>query len=51
MSRDSCSVSDSQLAERVEMAYRSMSILCEDVLESLRNATPCFMVVDWSGGK
>ncbi len=26
-----------------------MSILCEDVLENLRNATPCFMMVAHSG--
>lgn len=26
-----------------------MSILCEDVLENLRNATPCFIVVAHSG--
>ena len=26
----------------------SISILCEDVLENLRNAIPCFMTVDYS---
>ncbi len=31
--------------------HLSISILCEDVLENLRNATPCFIVVAHNGGK
>ena len=36
--------------ENVRNTYLSISILCEDVLENLRNATPCFIVVAHNRG-
>jgi hypothetical protein len=43
---DMCYSGDTRGGERVAI-YRSINILCDDVLENLRKATPCFIAGVW----